>query len=345
MTALNLFIPITKVEAAQRLVYGVATAECEDRAGEICDYATTKPFYEKWSRDIEKATDGRSLGNLRAMHGRVAAGKITSLTFDDEARQIEICAKVVDDAEWDKVCEGVYTGFSQGGSYVKRWKDECGLTRYTADPSEVSLVDLPCLPSATFQMVKADGETEELRFKTAAVDGDEWEQVWKSRRDGSTFRTKAELRRHHDELDAMAKRGARNSESDLKRIQNAHDALVELGAQCGASQKAHDPHAPGGGADALAKFAEDREAMRKALAAIAPVLDEILQRVKTIEAQPAPLPFSGRTRAVSKGQELLALADSEPEDVAKFIAANREALAVEAIKLAQRRPQTMGARR
>ena len=38
MSDLNLFIPITKVDAQQRLVYGVATAEAEDRAGEICDY-------------------------------------------------------------------------------------------------------------------------------------------------------------------------------------------------------------------------------------------------------------------------------------------------------------------
>ncbi len=36
--------------------------------------------------------------------------------------------------------------------------------RYTADPSEVSLVDLPCLPSATFQVLKADGAAETRAF-------------------------------------------------------------------------------------------------------------------------------------------------------------------------------------
>ncbi len=64
---------------------------------------------------------------------------------------------MVDDAEWAKVIEGVYTGFSQGGAYVKRWKGDDGVMRYTAEPSEISLVDLPCLPSATFQVLKADG--------------------------------------------------------------------------------------------------------------------------------------------------------------------------------------------
>ncbi len=56
MSALRMFIPITKVDAAQRLVYGLATAEVEDRTGEICDYASTKPLYEKWSKEIAKST-------------------------------------------------------------------------------------------------------------------------------------------------------------------------------------------------------------------------------------------------------------------------------------------------
>ena len=75
MSALRMFIPIVKVDGTRRLVYGVATAEMEDRAGEICDYASTKPLYEKWSQEIAKATGGKSFGNLRAMHGNVAAGK------------------------------------------------------------------------------------------------------------------------------------------------------------------------------------------------------------------------------------------------------------------------------
>jgi hypothetical protein len=170
MADLKLFIPITKVDVAKRLVYGIATGETEDRSGEICDYATTKPFYEKWSSDISKSTDGKSLGNVRAMHGNVAAGKVTMIEFNDDAKQIEICAKVVDDAEWNKVVEGVYTGFSQGGAYVKRWLDkDTGLQRYTADPCEVSLVDLPCLPDATFSMIKADGVAELRKFHSKEV--------------------------------------------------------------------------------------------------------------------------------------------------------------------------------
>jgi hypothetical protein len=60
--------------------------------------------------------------------------------------------------------EGVYTGFSQGGAYERRWTDAEGRTRYTAAPNEISLVDLPCLPQATFEMIKADGTSERRRF-------------------------------------------------------------------------------------------------------------------------------------------------------------------------------------
>jgi hypothetical protein len=169
MSTLQKFIPLTKVDAEKRIVYGVATAEKPDRDGEICDYASTRPYFEAWSSEISKSTGGKSLGNVRAMHGKVAAGKLTDITFNDGEKQIEVCAKVVDDDEWRKVQEGVYTGFSQGGKYVKRWPDpdNAALTRYTAEPIEISLVDLPALPEATFEIVKAGGVVERHPFKAA----------------------------------------------------------------------------------------------------------------------------------------------------------------------------------
>ncbi|WP_217918143.1 hypothetical protein, partial [Burkholderia pseudomallei] len=77
--SLKLFARLTKVDEEKRLVYGRATEEVVDRAGEIMDYATSKPYFEKWSEGIAKATDGRSLGNLRAMHNNIAAGKLTAI--------------------------------------------------------------------------------------------------------------------------------------------------------------------------------------------------------------------------------------------------------------------------
>jgi len=167
-TLSRLFIPITKVDEEQRLVYGQMTAEAEDSAGEIWDYEKSKPYFEQWSANAEKTSGGKSLGNLRSMHQPIAAGKLTQFVLDDESKSVMICGKVVDDTEWQKVLEGVYTGFSQGGRYVQRWKDpdDPKKTRYASDPVEVSLVDLPCLPTATFEYVKADGSTELRKFNT-----------------------------------------------------------------------------------------------------------------------------------------------------------------------------------
>jgi hypothetical protein len=167
MTTLAMFMPLAKVDADQRIVQGVATAEQPDRSGEICDYDSTKPYFEAWSEQCREASGGKSLGAVRAMHGAVAAGKLTEITFDDSGKRILIAAKIVDDEEWQKVLEGVYTGFSQGGRYIARWQDESnGLTRYTAEPYEISLVDLPCLPGATFEMIR-NGVSEFRKFSVA----------------------------------------------------------------------------------------------------------------------------------------------------------------------------------
>lgn len=175
MDTLAMFLPLTKVDAVNRLVYGIATEEKPDRTGEIFDYEKSKPYYEKWSAEISKASDGKSLGNLRAMHGRTVAGKVTELTFNDPMKRIEICAKVVDENEWQKVLEGCYTGFSQGGGYVSRVPDSANpnLKRYVADPTEISLVDLPCLPTATFQLIKSIGAVSEMEVHSFKPISDE----------------------------------------------------------------------------------------------------------------------------------------------------------------------------
>jgi hypothetical protein len=165
----RLFIPLTKYDAEKGIAYGVAASSTLDRSNEIFDYAGSKPYFEKWSANAIKATAGKSMGNLRSMHGNVAAGKIETLAFNDDDELIEVAAKVVDANEQKKCEEGVYTGFSLGGKYIKKWKDG-DATRYIADPYEISLVDLPCIPDATFEYVK--GATAEVRkFHVAEADG------------------------------------------------------------------------------------------------------------------------------------------------------------------------------
>jgi hypothetical protein len=174
--SMNLFAQITKVDEAKRLVIGRAVQEVPDRAGEIFDYASSRPHFEEWSKSFADDTDGKSLGNLRAMHGKVAAGKLTRLDFNDTDKAIDISAKIVDDNEWVKVQEGVYTGFSIGGSYVEGSRktekvDGRDIVRYTAKPAEISLVDSPCVPSAKFfEVLKADGKLERVEFKATPLE-------------------------------------------------------------------------------------------------------------------------------------------------------------------------------
>ena len=166
----TIFARIIKVDEAKRLVIGRAVQEVVDKENEVFDYETSKPYFEKWSAEVYKDTDGKSLGNVRSMHTAIAAGKLEDIRFEDAEKAIDVSAKIVDNNEWDKVLEGVYTGFSIGGKYVRKWPSELDgsvVTRYTAKPSEISLVDRPCIKEARFfEVQKRDGSVSRVAFKS-----------------------------------------------------------------------------------------------------------------------------------------------------------------------------------
>jgi hypothetical protein len=322
----RLFIPITKVDVEKRLVYGTVAEEIPDRVGEIMDYESARPEFESWSAEIAKASDGKSFGNLRAMHGQVAAGKLQSLAFDDTAKKIECCGKVVDDAEWNKVLEGVYTGFSMGGKYLKRWQDAENpqLTRYTPKPSEVSLVDNPCIPTATFEVVKEDGSTELRKFRGAA---------------------------------AIAKVGARHSKADLERVQQMHDTAVALGATCPPSGDLGDDNTdddPDDDADDLARMAvHNNETIAKILDRITSVVETQGARIAALEAQPrSGGPLLRGARTISKSEDGGSMASGASGDpIGTFrkhlttLAPEERALALMKFSLANPLPSAPNAKR
>jgi len=167
--SLNLFAQIAKIDESKHEVWGIATAEVVDKEGEIFDYESSKPYFKGWSDEIAKATDGKSLGNVREMHEPSAVGKLVAIDFDDDLRQVRVGARIVDSLAWQKCMLGVYTGFSIGGAYVKAWKDG-EFVRFTANPVEISVVDNPCVPGAHFTAVKADGTCEVRKFKATGAD-------------------------------------------------------------------------------------------------------------------------------------------------------------------------------
>lgn len=166
-----IFAQLRKVDEEKRLIYARAVQEVPDRADEIFDYETSKPYFKEWSDEIFDASGGKSYGNVRAMHGKQVAGKVAEpLQFVDEEKAIDVVIKVLDDEDWKKTIEGGYTGVSIGGSYVGERKTEKiadrEVRRYTARPSEISLVDSPCIPTAKFfEVVKADGSAEQVAFR------------------------------------------------------------------------------------------------------------------------------------------------------------------------------------
>lgn len=168
MQHLQIHIPLAKIDEEKRLVIGRAVHEVPDRSGEIIDYATARGAFETWSKTFSDMTGGLSKGNLRVMHDpKRVAGKVVDLQYNDDEKAIEVVAKVVDPVEWQKVVEGVYTGFSVGGKYANRWTEpNTGLKRYTPEVTELSLVDLPCIPTARIaELVKADGTVQELALR------------------------------------------------------------------------------------------------------------------------------------------------------------------------------------
>jgi hypothetical protein len=169
MKSMNIFAQIAKIDESKHEVWGIATAEIVDKEGEIFDYESSKPYFKRWSDEISKATDGKSLGNVREMHEPSAVGKLVAIAFDDDVKQIRVGARIVDSVAWQKCMLGVYTGFSIGGAYVKAWKDG-EYVRFTASPVEISVVDNPCVPGAHFTAVKADGTFEVRKFSHSASD-------------------------------------------------------------------------------------------------------------------------------------------------------------------------------
>jgi hypothetical protein len=150
--AVTLFAPFVKVDEERRMVYGTATDETPDAQDDVVDYEATKAAAAEWRR----------WRNVREMHQARAAGVAEEITLDDERKALDIGVKVVDDAAWEKVKAGVYKGFSIGGRVLAATVEKAGeadkrlrrITQYVLN--EISLVDRPANPNATFSLVKRE---------------------------------------------------------------------------------------------------------------------------------------------------------------------------------------------
>ena len=170
-TKKQLFAQITKINVAKRQVAGILMQEVVDLSNEKCLYEESKPHFKAWSEAQNKASGGKSKGNLRAMHTTKVAGRVVDLVCDDEQKAFVITAEVDADDEWKLVLKGAYTGFSVGANFgrdannkiIKTAEDD-GSMGWVAVPIEASLVDLPCVPTAVFSIVEEDGSEKLCKF-------------------------------------------------------------------------------------------------------------------------------------------------------------------------------------
>jgi hypothetical protein len=148
-------------------IQGCLAAEEVDDAGEVMDWETSIPHFKAWNRNFAEKTanaeGGVSVGNLRIMHQRIAAGKFVAMDYDEDAKQVLVTAKCTNEAEKKNVREGIYTAFSVGAKYMKKWYDSAlKAVRWTAKPFEGSLVDIGAMPSAngfTYRTIEGKEET------------------------------------------------------------------------------------------------------------------------------------------------------------------------------------------
>lgn len=147
----NIFAEICKVDDEQRMVSGYASTEALDVQGEI----VTKEAI------AGALTDYMKFANVREMHQPSAVGITKSAEMNDKGLYIDV--KVVDDAAWNKVKEGVYKGFSIGGKSIQ--KDD-GVIK-SLRLSEISLVDRPANPEALIELWKGDIDAAAPAFEKA----------------------------------------------------------------------------------------------------------------------------------------------------------------------------------
>jgi hypothetical protein len=231
-----IFARLVKIDEETRTVTGRAVQEVLDRDGEIFDYASSVEHFKNWSAEVYADSGGKSLGNVRSMHGNVAAGLLTDIRFEDAEKAIDVSAKIVDDNEWNKCLAGVFTGFSIGGRYLKRWSDVQNgkiVQRYTAQPTELSLVDRPAVPTAKFFSVhKSDGSVVKRAFAQPTP-----ESLAKAVADG--LRLVGALGGTVGMVKAIHQRGARPFEPDFLRKYPATEPKTDATATAIAKAQRH----------------------------------------------------------------------------------------------------------
>jgi hypothetical protein len=289
---MDLFIPLTKFDDEQRMVYGYASTEALDSQGEKVTKAAIEAALPEYMR----------FANIREMHQLSAVGVAKEVELDEKG--LYVCAKVVDDLAWKKVKEKVYKGFSVGGKKLEKADGLVTKVRL----SEISLVDRPANPECRFDLWKAEGEIPPSPVEDPVPSGSglenppsvDEELLKEGGPPTDTFGAKLSSPPSDEpqtETEApLAKVGSRHSTADLDHIQKIHDHTVSLGAGCSGK----------------AEKAESEGDLKKMETQSKPKTDSVLETesVSTTDEQ-----LSKLEAALSKTEETLAKIQSENEEL------------------------------
>ena len=145
--------------AKERIIEGYATTDSWDRQGERLPLDIAVSAFEKFSKSPKICT----------LHGRSEfGGKVNSvgcggvadfLGYTVSGNGIYISVKITDDAAWDKVLSGEYSGFSIGGFGKLNQNGEFAYFEII----EISLVGYPINGDCVFLKVKGDIMDEESK--------------------------------------------------------------------------------------------------------------------------------------------------------------------------------------
>ena len=156
MNTIDIFAPLTISNAEgdeKRLVSGFFDPGEPNKDGFLLDFDTSLPYIQAYIQRFQEATDGESFGAVRLMHNPDTAGigRITWWVPDLQAKNNPIKVRIDDDAVWAKIVARNLTGFSGNWNVIgKMWQDDDltkklgkRIMRFTGDPVEVSIVDVP----------------------------------------------------------------------------------------------------------------------------------------------------------------------------------------------------------
>jgi phage head maturation protease len=283
---------IQKVDRERREVAGYASTEAVDAHGEVVK-----------KEAIEAALDDYlEYGNVREMHQLSAVGKAIEATIDE--RGLYLVAKIVDNAAWEKVVEGVYKGFSIGGKVLGRDSaDKTVITKIRLD--EISIVDRPSNPLTKFDLWRAAGGNEvvDLERRVASL-------LDETRKLGDGLRRiqrtlKASQKAPPPVIDGAAMRAADQAVTAFgEAVEQAQDSLAELSIV--EKTVASDPLARAHDAlDRAAQISEPdpSDIILKAIAGKDAEIDRLNKRIEQLLEEPLPAKCAGSHALIAISKE------------------------------------------